>query len=70
MLAPHSPDWLEASTIRHWAGLLLARVDGKSPVEYIKDPASRQTIRDFARNLIAEPARAITDVFERRLRCP
>jgi aminoglycoside phosphotransferase (APT) family kinase protein len=36
-------------------GLLLARVDGKSPVEYINDDAQRDVVRCVARALLREP---------------
>src|SRR6185436_14967441 len=35
--------------------LLLARVDGKSPVEYLTQDAEKQKVRDFARAFIAHP---------------
>jgi aminoglycoside phosphotransferase (APT) family kinase protein len=42
-------------------GLLLARVDGKSPVEYITDDGDRNQVRRVARALISTtPARLIT----------
>ena len=34
-------------------GLLLARIDGKSPVEYIRAPANRDRVRGFARHWLA-----------------
>lgn len=61
-------EWFEQSTMRHWAGLLLARVDGKSPVEYIRDPEQRAQVRRLALDLIRAPARSVDDVFERRSR--
>ena len=57
-------EWLEASTIRHLGCLLLARIDGKSPAEYIKDPARRDAIRARARDLILNPPASINEVFE------
>ena len=36
-------------------GLLLARVDGKSPAEYVTDAADKTRIRAFARGLLVEP---------------
>lgn len=62
-----SMPWLEEATIRHLSGLLLARMDGKSPVEYITDTALKDRIRGFARGLIAQPPRTIAEVFDRRL---
>jgi hypothetical protein len=44
--------------------LLLARVDGKSPAEYITDEATRQRIRDHARRLILNPPAHPDEAFE------
>jgi DNA-binding helix-hairpin-helix protein with protein kinase domain len=49
--------------IEHLACLLLARIDGKSPVEYITDPDEKETIRRMARNFILRPPRSIAEVF-------
>jgi 5-methylthioribose kinase len=57
----------ERSVARHLAGLLLARMDGKSPVEYIKGPALKESIRLFARSLFANPASDMEDVLTRRV---
>ena len=46
---------LEARTAALLPMLMLARVDGKSPVEYL-DGATRERVRDVARTLIARPA--------------
>lgn len=43
-------------------GLLLARVDGKSPVEYITAEADRETVRRAARGLLLKPVSRLTDV--------
>ncbi|MEO8115180.1 MAG: aminoglycoside phosphotransferase family protein [Phenylobacterium sp.] len=37
------------------AGLLLARVDGKSPVEYLTDEADKRRVRTVARDLLQRP---------------
>jgi aminoglycoside phosphotransferase (APT) family kinase protein len=37
-------------------GLLLARVDGKSPVEYLRDDGERETVRRAARRFLLAPA--------------
>ena len=60
--------WFFPSTLRHWPGLLLARMDGKSPVEYIREDSLRDSIREFARDLISRPAQSVAEVFERRTR--
>lgn len=44
--------------------LMLARIDGKSPVEYL-DEAERQTIRTAACKLIEDPAATLHDLLER-----
>jgi 5-methylthioribose kinase len=36
-------------------GLLLARVDGKSPVEYLTNPAAKDRVRQFAERLLLNP---------------
>lgn len=56
---PHV-DWESADELEERAasllpGLFLARVDGKSPVEYLTDEADRNAVRRVARALLAEP---------------
>jgi len=43
-------------------GLLLARVDGKSPVEYVTEEAQRDAVRRTARALLEHPASRLADV--------
>ncbi len=57
-----SADALERRAARLLPGLLLARVDGKSPVEYLVDEAPRQTVRRAARALLAAPVDRLADV--------
>jgi 5-methylthioribose kinase len=61
---PEAP-WFESATIAHLGGLLLARMDGKSPAEYIRDEDLKQRIREFARGLIVSPPSRVVDVWER-----
>ncbi|MBI4183948.1 MAG: aminoglycoside phosphotransferase family protein [Proteobacteria bacterium] len=49
-------DEAEGRAARLLPGLLLARIDGKSPVEYVTDEADKETVRRVARALLAEPA--------------
>ncbi|MFO1414776.1 MAG: aminoglycoside phosphotransferase family protein [Burkholderiales bacterium] len=49
------PEALDARTAALLPGLLLARVDGKSPVEYLTDAADRERVRSFARARVAQP---------------
>jgi 5-methylthioribose kinase len=44
----------EAMTVRHLGGLMLARMDGKSPVEYIRDEGVKTRVRRTANRLLAE----------------
>lgn len=60
-----APEWMEAAAMRHLGGLLLARIDGKSPAEYIRGEADRQRVRAAARELIRRPASGVDEAFER-----
>jgi len=51
-----APDGLEVRAASLLPGLFLARVDGKSPVEYITQDADRDRVRRVARPLLIEPA--------------
>lgn len=42
--------------------LLLARIDGKSPVEYITRPEEKALVRDFARRLLTAPRATLAEV--------
>jgi len=48
-------DGLQRRAARLLPGLLLARVDGKSPVEYLTTDAQRQYVRGVARALLQQP---------------
>jgi len=47
---------IEARTSHLLAAMLLARIDGKSPVEYISDATGRERVRRFARHFLLRPA--------------
>ena len=60
-------DWerpadLEARASSLLPGLLLARVDGKSPVEYVTDSVAKQRIRSFAKPLLLQPPKTLEEV--------
>ena len=60
-------DWeprgaLEARAAALLPGLLLARVDGKSPVEYLTDEGRRDTVRRAARALLQQPPSSLQDI--------
>jgi aminoglycoside phosphotransferase (APT) family kinase protein len=59
------PRALEARTARLLPGLLLARIDGKSPVEYLSAPRDKDPVRAFARALIMSPIAALEAIAAR-----
>ncbi|MBA3477568.1 MAG: phosphotransferase [Lautropia sp.] len=56
------PDAFEARCAALLPGLSLARVDGKSPVEYLVDEPSRERVRQSARRLLEQPVVRLADV--------
>jgi len=58
--------WIEAATLQHLGWLMLARVDGKSPAEYLREAEIRDRVRRFARELIVAPPDSVAEVFGRR----
>ena len=62
-----SVDWelptdLEARAARLLPGLLLARVDGKSPVEYVTESHHREHVRSVASALLIKPASHLHEI--------
>jgi 5-methylthioribose kinase len=53
---------IEARTARLLPVLHLARIDGKSPVEYIRDEKLQNQIRQTARNLIFNPKSRLSEI--------
>jgi len=53
---------LEARAATLLPGLFLARVDGKSPVEYLSDEAERARVRRVARALLERPPAGLAEV--------
>ncbi len=60
-------DWLETGALLHLPGLLLARIDGKSPVEYIESESMKDAVRKAAYALFESPTASIEDAFRRAL---
>lgn len=54
LLPPPALSFFEAATVRHLGCLLLARVDGKSPAEYITEESLKQAVRATAQRIILE----------------
>ena len=57
-----APDAAEARVAHLLPGLFLARVDGKSPVEYITEEADKARVRRVARTLLAAPTDHLVDI--------
>jgi aminoglycoside phosphotransferase (APT) family kinase protein len=60
-------NWEEASAVEHRTAkllpaLLLARVDGTSPVEYIVEDCDKLLVRQIARTLIASPVATLAEI--------
>jgi enolase len=56
------PDTLQRRAARLLPGLLLARIDGKSPVEYLTEESSKDTVRRIARSLLARRTAGLDDI--------
>jgi aminoglycoside phosphotransferase (APT) family kinase protein len=56
------PARTEGRTARLLPGLLLARVDGKSPVEYISAEWQRAAVRDLAKPLLLQPVTNLAEI--------
>lgn len=56
---------IEARTASLLPGLMLARVDGKSPVEYLTEARDKDRVRRAARDLLAAPVANLRGVRER-----
>jgi aminoglycoside phosphotransferase (APT) family kinase protein len=57
-------DVFEARCARLLPGLILARIDGKSPVEYVAAEAERDRVRACARPLILAPRTRLAEIAE------
>lgn len=58
---------IEADTIEELGVLMLARVDGKSPVEYVERDETKDTLRRIAKQTLTEPIRDV-ETFEELVR--
>ncbi len=52
----------ERRTLHHLGGLMLARIDGKSPVEYISDDPTKERVRGVAKRILVERPRYLSEV--------
>ncbi len=63
-LGPEAAAGFEAMTIRHLGGLMLARIDGKSPVEYIRDEDTKERVRRASSRILVEVPRSLEEAAE------
>jgi len=61
-LSIHGVAGLEARAASLLPGLLLARIDGKSPVEYVTEEAQKARVRSVARALLVSPPATLAEV--------
>ena len=64
-LGPEAAAGFEVMTLRHLGGLMLARIDGKSPVEYIQDEATKEAVRRMASWILREHPQQVGEVTDR-----
>ena len=58
-------DALESGTVRQLGVLLLARIDGKSPAEYLTGEAQKQHARDLARRILSSEIISLDELHSR-----
>jgi 5-methylthioribose kinase len=63
-LGPETALGFEVMTLRHLGALMLARIDGKSPAEYIQDEATKERVRRAATRILVEAPRSLEDAME------
>ena len=57
-----SPADIECRTAHLLPGLLLGRIDGRSPVEYLTQEGEREAVRHVARSLLLEPVATLAAI--------
>jgi 5-methylthioribose kinase len=60
-LGPAAGSDFERMTTRHLGALMLARIDGKSPVEYIRDEGTKERVRRLAKRILRERPEHLED---------
>ncbi len=66
-VAWETPASCEQRTAALLPGLMLARIDGKSPVEYLTGAPQKDAVRRFARSLLASPVATLSEIARRWL---
>ena len=54
----------ETMTLRHLGALMLARIDGKSPVEYVRDEETKGHVRRVAKQIIHRRCASLDDAID------
>jgi aminoglycoside phosphotransferase (APT) family kinase protein len=62
-----SPEKCEERAAALLPGLMLARIDGKSPVEYLTDESAKEAVRAFASKLLVDPVARLDAIAQRWL---
>jgi tRNA A-37 threonylcarbamoyl transferase component Bud32 len=68
LASPAGGEDLERHAVRNFAGCAWARLDGKSPVEYLTDPRRRDQVRTLCRGILADPPATWDETLDRCLR--
>jgi 5-methylthioribose kinase len=55
------PHEVERRTVTNLAACALARIDGTSPVDYLRDPGDRQAVREFASRALRDAVSRLSD---------
>ena len=63
-LGPEAAVGFEVMTLRHLGGLMLARIDGKSPAEYIQDEETKERVRQAAARILVEGPQSLEDAVD------
>jgi 5-methylthioribose kinase len=64
-LPPQAGSFFEKTTLRHLGCLMLARIDGKSPVEYLPEESVKNQVRVIAKELILRCPETLEECLER-----
>jgi len=64
-MGPEPSRRFEYMTIRHLGALMLARIDGKSPVEYIRNEETKVIVREAATNILLYPPPTLEELIDR-----
>jgi 5-methylthioribose kinase len=63
-IGPEGSTDFELMTIRHLGGLMLARIDGKSPVEYIREDETKERLRNVAKSILLQPPMSVASLVD------